>query len=109
MYRTQLSIGNKLKKTVKVLKLLTDLHNICVGVFPTQRIGNLRVCQSINLTIASFGDIVYGYIMEEVSDDGIIVRIAYEKNDVREKELITLVPVGAAKLRITVFPKIHKD
>lgn len=47
--------------------------------------------------------------MEKVSDDGIIVRIAYEKNDVREKELITLVPVGAAKLRITVFPKIHKD
>ncbi len=32
-----------------------------------------------------------------------------KKNDVREKELITLVPVGAAKLRITVFPKIHKD
>ena len=32
-----------------------------------------------------------------------------KKNDVGEKELITLVPVGAAKLRITVFPKIHKD
>ena len=52
---------------------------------------------------------MYIYTIEEVSDDGIIVRIAYEKNDAGEKELITLVPVGAAKLRITVFPKIHKD
>ena len=42
---------------MKVLKLLTDLHNICVG----------------------------------------------------EKELITLVHVGAANFRITVIPKIHKE
>ena len=92
------------------MKLLTDLHNICVGVFPTQRIENLRVCQSMNLNYCVIWRYcVQLYIMEEVSDDGIIVRIAYEKNDAGEKELITLVPVGAAKLRITVFPKIHKD
>ena len=59
-------------------------------------------------TIASFGDIVYNYIMEEASDDGIIVRIAYEKNDVREKELITLVPSARLNCVLPSFLKYIK-
>lgn len=76
-HRTQLSVGNKLKKTEKGLVNTYGFAQYLRWSFP-----NATYCgftgTPIDEAIAVFGDIVDSYTMKEASDDGITVRISYE-------------------------------
>ena len=81
-HRTQTGVGAKLKKTNKGLYTTYGFAEYLRRSFP-----NATYCgftgTPIDEAIAVFGDIVDSYTMKEASDDGIIVRIAYEPRLVR--------------------------
>ncbi len=78
-HRTQTGVGAKLKKTDKGVFTTYGFAKYLRDSFP-----NATYCgftgTPIDETIAVFGRVVDSYTMKESSDDGITVRIAYERD-----------------------------